>query len=115
MFKEEFISEDHIRRSMDKLRRLKQVTSVFKYLSDFRNIILTIPDMAEGERLDRFMDGPMGIGNMETQDTKIRKGESQRERDARVGACFDCHEIGCRLWNHINTTRSKNDSAKMQL
>ena len=57
MLKEEFIPEDHVRRSRDRLRRLKQVSSVSKYLSDFRNVIVTIPDITEKEKLDKFMEG----------------------------------------------------------
>ena len=56
ILREEFIPADHVRRSRKKLGRLRQATSVAKYLSDFWNLILTIPDMSEGEKLDRFTD-----------------------------------------------------------
>lgn len=45
----EFVPDDHVRRSRDKLRKLKQTTSVSNFLSDFRNLVLTIPDMTDGE------------------------------------------------------------------
>ena len=57
MLQKEFIPDDHVRRSRDKLRKLRQIGSVAKYLSDFRNLVLTIPVMTEGERLDRFTEG----------------------------------------------------------
>lgn len=54
---EEFIPFDSVQRSRDKLRRLVQRTSVTNYLSEFRNIVLTIPGMSEGEKVDRFSQG----------------------------------------------------------
>jgi len=53
----EFVPEDHVRRARDKLRKLKQVTSVSKYISEFRNIVLTIPDVTDGEKWDKFCAG----------------------------------------------------------
>lgn len=44
----EFIPSHHVRMARDKLRKLKQTHSVSKYLSEFRNTILTIPDFTEG-------------------------------------------------------------------
>lgn len=53
----EFVPEDHVRRARDRLRKLKQSFSVSKYLSEFRNVIITIPDMSEGEKWDKFCSG----------------------------------------------------------
>lgn len=53
----EFIPADHCRRARDKLRTLKQTSSVEHYLSEYRNTILMIGDMHEGEKVDRFVDG----------------------------------------------------------
>ena len=50
----EFIPFDHVRRTRDKVRKLVQHTSVAKYLNEFRNLVLTIPDMNDGEKLDKF-------------------------------------------------------------
>lgn len=41
----------------DRLHKLKQIGSVVNYLAEFRNIILMIPEMNEGEQLDRFIEG----------------------------------------------------------
>ena len=54
---QEFVPFDSVRRSRDKLRRLFQKTSVTSYLTEFRNVVLTIPDISEGEKLDRFCQG----------------------------------------------------------
>ena len=54
---QEFIPFDSVQQSRDKLRQLLQRTSVSSYLSDFRNIVLTIPNMNEGEKVDRFCQG----------------------------------------------------------
>eukprot|EP00171_Calliarthron_tuberculosum_P004967 IDg4967t1 len=53
----EFVPAGHIRMARDKLRKLKQSRSVAKYLTDFRNFLLVIPDMTEGEKLEKFADG----------------------------------------------------------
>jgi Retrotransposon gag protein len=39
----EFIPQDHVRRARDKLRKLRQRTFVTAYISEFRNLVLTIP------------------------------------------------------------------------
>lgn len=53
----EFIPFDSTQRSRDKLRKLVQRSSVSSYLSEFRNIALTIPGINEGEMVDRFCQG----------------------------------------------------------
>lgn len=53
----EFIPQDSVRRARDRLRGLVQKTSVSSYLNIFRNIVIAIPDMNEGEKLDRFCAG----------------------------------------------------------
>lgn len=53
----EFIPADHTQRAREKFKRLKQVSSVEKYLSEYRNFILMIGNTNEGEKLDRFIDG----------------------------------------------------------
>ena len=55
--RQEFIPFDSVQRSRDKLRRLIQRTSVSSYLSEFRNIVLTIPGMNASEQVDRFCQG----------------------------------------------------------
>ena len=53
----EFIPFDSVQRSRDKLKKLVQRTSVTSHLTEFRNIVLTIPGMGEGEKVDRFSQG----------------------------------------------------------
>lgn len=53
----EFLPEDHIRRARDRLRRVKQKGSASEYIAEFRNIILAVPDISEGEKFDRFIEG----------------------------------------------------------
>lgn len=43
----ELLPFDSVQRSRDKLRRLLQGTSVLAYLSEFRNVALTIPGIKE--------------------------------------------------------------------
>ena len=49
--------EDHVRRAQDRLRKLKQISSVFRYLSEFRNIVLTISDVTDGKKWEKFCTG----------------------------------------------------------
>ncbi len=53
----EFILFDGMQRSRDKLRGLFQRTSVSKYLSEFKNIVLMNPEVNQGEQLDCFCQG----------------------------------------------------------
>ena len=53
----EFVPEDHVRRAQDRLRKLKQISSVFRYLSEFRNIVLTISDVTDGKKWEKFCTG----------------------------------------------------------
>jgi hypothetical protein len=53
----DFIPQDHIRRSRDRLRKLRQRTSLISYISEFRNIALTISGITEDEQFDRFCEG----------------------------------------------------------
>ena len=53
----EFIPQDSVQRARDKLRQLRQKSSVLSYLNDFRNVIITIPGISEDEKLDRFVAG----------------------------------------------------------
>ena len=54
---QEFVPSDHARRAREKLRKLKQTMTVAKYLSEFRNLVLTIPDVSDGEKYDKFVSG----------------------------------------------------------
>jgi Retrotransposon gag protein len=53
----EFVPQDSSRRARDKLRKLYQVRSVSSYISEFRNVALTIPGITDEEQLDRFCEG----------------------------------------------------------
>lgn len=54
-------------RSQDKLPKLVQRFTASAYLSEFRNIILTIPGNEEGEKLDRFCEGLKPQVSLEVQ------------------------------------------------
>lgn len=50
----EFVPEDRVRRARDRLRELVQTASMSKYLSEFRNFVLNILDVTDGEKWDRI-------------------------------------------------------------
>lgn len=53
----EFVPQDQVRRNRDKLRTLYQKGSVSAYLNLFRNIVISIPNITEDEKLDKFCSG----------------------------------------------------------
>ena len=53
----EFVPQDSVVRARDKMNKLRQKQSVALYLAEFRNTIIDIPDMSEGEKLARFCEG----------------------------------------------------------
>ena len=53
----EFIPQDSVDRARDRLRSLRQRTSVTAYLNEFRNTVISIPGISEDEKLDKFVAG----------------------------------------------------------
>jgi hypothetical protein len=53
----EFIPQHLIKLSRNKLRKLRQRASVAFYISEFRNIALTISGITDDEQFDRFCEG----------------------------------------------------------
>jgi hypothetical protein len=53
----EFVPKDSSRRARDRLRKIYQARSVSSYISEFRNVALTIPGITDEEQLDRFCEG----------------------------------------------------------
>jgi Retrotransposon gag protein len=52
----EFVPQESSRRARDRLRKMYQKRLVASYISEFRNIALTIPGIIEEEQLDRFCE-----------------------------------------------------------
>lgn len=84
----EFVPSDHVRRARDKLRRLRQTASVSKYLSEFRNCILTISDISEGELLDRFIQGLKSEVKIEVLKTQAANFEDATKVALRVDSAL---------------------------
>lgn len=57
MMVSEIIPADHTRMARDKLRRLKQLGSVEKYLTECSNVVLIIGDINGIEKMNLFIDG----------------------------------------------------------
>jgi hypothetical protein len=55
--KEAFKPINATKAARDKLAKLRQRTSVQDYITEFRNLTLLIPDMSDGDKLDRFLRG----------------------------------------------------------
>lgn len=50
----QFIPEDHVRSEREQLRKLRQITSVAKHISEFRNLVWIITYTSGGEKLDKW-------------------------------------------------------------
>lgn len=88
----EFIPADHTRRARDKLRKLKQLGPVEKYLAEYRNTVLMIGDNNDGEKLDRFIDGLKYGVKVEV----MKSGCSSFEECARIALTVDSAIWGAR-------------------
>lgn len=84
----EFIPEDHIRRARDKLRRCKQGGSVSKYITEFRNAILAVQDVGEGEKFDRFVEGLKPTVRMEVMKSTVGNFEDATKIALRVDSAL---------------------------
>eukprot|EP00171_Calliarthron_tuberculosum_P008045 IDg8045t1 len=115
-------------RSREKLRKLKQVKSASQYLSQFRNLMLAIPDVAEGERLCKFVDGlkrkvrieethssgpvPMEIGNLETNkdgSAAQRRKDLERKQTSPPKAEFTLEEQQKRVFHATENADEADD------
>lgn len=85
MLATEFIPTDHTKRARDKLRNLKQVPSVEKYLPDYKNTILIFADMSAGEKLNRFVDGHKYSVKIEV----MKAGCNSVEECSKIGPSVD--------------------------
>lgn len=81
----EFVPFDSERLARDRLRTLKQVTSTVYYLDKFRNTVLTIPGMSEGEKLDRLRTGLKPQIRLEV----MKSGKTTFDEGARIALNVD--------------------------
>lgn len=73
-----------MRRASDRLRRLNHCSSDSNYLSAFRNITLTIRDMKDGEKFDRFRDGLKGDVRLEVMKSLAITFDDAARMDMRI-------------------------------
>lgn len=99
----EFIPEDHCRRARNCLRKIRQTSSVEKYLAEFRNVVLMISDMNESEKVDRFLNGLKYQVKVEV----MKNGVNSFEECARMAVNVDSAIWGARMsQNGFNTNHS---------
>ncbi len=84
----EFVPFDCAQRSRNKLRKL-----VSSYRSEFRNIVLTIPEVSEGEKIDRFCHGLKPQIRFEV----LKTGPQTMEAAARTALNVDSALFGARM------------------
>lgn len=96
---DEFIPFDSVQRSRDKLRRLVQRTSVTNYLTEFRNIVLTIPGISEGEKVDRFSQGLKPNIRLEV----MKAGSQTMTEASRIALNVDSALFGAGMFRNQNS------------
>ena len=100
---QEFVPYDSVQRSRDKLRRLVQRTSVSTYLSEFRNTIIAVPGMNEGEKVDRFVQGLKPQVRLEV----MKAGVQSMKAASRIALNVDSAIFGSRMFQnrlHVSTS-----------
>lgn len=115
--KHEFVSADHVRRARDKLCKLKQVRSVSTYVTDFRNVILTIPDITPREKFDKFTDGLKNDIRVEVLKSNASNFEEAAQIALRVdGAIWSGSQVGrTRPGGHANATPTPMEIAHIEV
>lgn len=101
----EFVPLDSNRRSRDKLRKLVQKTSVSQYLTEFRNIVLMITDMSEGEKVDRFTQGLKRSIRLEV----MKAGATTMADASRIALNVDSALFGAGLFRSFNSSPSRTE------
>ena len=103
--------EDHVRRARDRLRKLKQTGSVSKYLSEFRNLVLTIPDVTDGEKWDRFCAGLKYDVRLEV----IKSSFTTFEEAAQLALSIDSAIFSARASQEMRGSSSSNGTVPMEI
>lgn len=98
--REEFVPFDAERLARDRLHSIKQVTSVVDFLNKFRNIILTIPGMTDGEKWDRFRMGLKPHVRLEV----MKSGKTTFEEAARIALNVDSALCGVGMFSGQSQT-----------
>ena len=108
---QEFVPFDSVQRSRDKLRRLVQRTSVSVYLSEFRNITLTIPGISEGEQVDRFCQGLKPQVRLEV----MKAGAQTMIEASRIALNVDAALFGAGMYHHQGHGRYNSGPTPMEI
>lgn len=94
----EFVPQDNVRRQRDKLTKLVQSNSVAFYLETFRNIVISIPDISEAEKLDKFLNGLKPMIRLEV----LKAGCNNMTDAARVALNVDSALYGAGMFQGQN-------------
>jgi len=101
LLKNEFVPADYLRQAREKFRKLTQRYSASRYVSEFRNAILTLPDVTEGEKFEKFVQGLKHNVRMEV----LKSTASTFEE-----ACQIALRVDGVMWAHENFKRNNSQS-----
>ena len=104
---QEFVPKDSTQRARDKVARLAQKTSVSAYLTEFRNVCLSIPGMSEGEKVDRFVRGLKPLVRIEV----IKAGAQSMDDASRIALSVDSALFGARMFHNPRSSFAKESFA----
>jgi len=92
--KAEFVPADYIRNARSKIRTLKQFKSVPEYLSEFRKIVLTITNIAEDEKLDKYLEGLREDIRLEVMKSSVITFEEEAQLSLTIdGALYGADQL----------------------
>lgn len=114
----EFLPEDHVRRARDRLRATKQKGSVSKYISEYRNVILAVPDISEGEKFERFVDGLKSNIRLEVMKSTVTTFEEAAKISLRIDSALwkENHKGGFSYYGtQYNTAGSSSSPTPMEI
>lgn len=103
MFRSEFVPQDSVRRQRDKLRNLVQTKSVSLYLETFRNLVISIPDISEAEKLDKFVNGLKPMIRLEV----LKAGCNNMHDASRIALNVDSALYGAGMFHGNNASSSE--------
>jgi hypothetical protein len=106
----EFIPQDLINLSRDMLRKLRQRASVDFYISEFRNIALTISGITDDEQFDRFCERLKPKINLEV----LKSNAASFEEAVRIALNVDSAYYGMIFNTSVKTYQSNERSTPIE-
>ena len=96
--RKEFIPQDHVRQARNYHSRLRQLTCVSIFLSEFRNATIPISGISDDEKLDRFLFGFKPHIRVEV----LKSDPNSLDEAAHKALCIDSAMFSIRKFNNYS-------------